>query len=63
MTVLFMLGVLFGTLSFLKLILETVFFFFNLKNYLFWLRRVLAAARGIFVAACRLLSSCGTRAQ
>ena len=39
-------------------------FILFLKNiYLFiWLHCVLVAAHGIFVAACRLLASCGTQA-
>ena len=38
--------------------LGSVFLKFSL---FFWLRWVLVAARGVFVVACRLLSSCGMR--
>ena len=40
-----------------------LFLFKNLFIYLFtWLHQVLVAACGLFVAACGLLSSCGTQA-
>ena len=38
-------------------------FYFTLFIYIcIWLHQVLAAARGLFTAACRLLSTCGTQA-
>ena len=43
-----------------RLCLFVVVVFKYLFICLFWLHWVLAAARGLFVAECRLLSSCGT---